>query len=144
MLAASKTGSNVPPDYLQATPVRILSAVAANRLRKSSTAGRTQHYPANPPQQQTAGQKPRRLPRALSAQQPQVTAGGKAQPTAARVTATQPGKFAVTEAQPAAAGGEQYQRMHGHSQYYRDAGDPKNNPGQENDTAQPLIGSDFG
>ena len=62
MLAASYLSSNVPPDDLQAAPVPSLLAIRSNELREHVPGARFQAQPTHRSQQDTAGNKLRRMP----------------------------------------------------------------------------------
>jgi len=62
MLAASTLGSNVPPDNLQAAPLRALTGIAPDEFKKSLTAGTLQPQPTQISEQHTARLQRRRNP----------------------------------------------------------------------------------
>jgi hypothetical protein len=62
MLAASKLGSNVPPNNLQPAPVMTLTGVTSDEFKKNLAVGASNPQPTKPPQQQTACLQGRRLP----------------------------------------------------------------------------------
>jgi len=62
MLAASKLGSNVPPNNLQAAPVMALTGITPNQLKKILAIGALKSQPAQISQQHTARLQCRRHP----------------------------------------------------------------------------------
>ena len=56
MLAASIAGSNVPPDDLQTAPILAFTTAAAHELGKHEPASVADTNPAEPAQQNTAGE----------------------------------------------------------------------------------------
>lgn len=144
MLAASRSRSNVPPDDLQTAPVIAFTAATANQLRASLANPGLQAYPADPPEQHAAGQKPGRVPVAERVKQQQFTTGRHAQTTAKRMAADHLYEFPGTQGQPAARSRNQYHRVKRHGEDQRDADGARTSAGQEHDTAQRGIRMEVG
>jgi hypothetical protein len=62
MLAASKLGSNVTPNHLQAAPVMTSTSIAPNEFKKNLTASVFKTYPTQLLQQYATGQQAGRHP----------------------------------------------------------------------------------
>lgn len=75
MLAASSSGTNVPPDDLKAAPVPALASVAAKQLRMHDAIDGLKANPGQMLEHDTAAEECRRTPLLIFAANEQVTTG---------------------------------------------------------------------
>jgi hypothetical protein len=144
MLAASRSRTNVPPDYLQTAPVIAFAATATNQLCELAAQPVLQANPADLPEQHTAGQKPGRKPCALRIEQEYFTTGGHAQASTKRISMSYRDEFPGAEDQPATATGNRRRGVERQSEKQRDACGAKEHAGQHYNPAKYGIRAEFG
>jgi len=144
MLAASRGPSNVPPDYLQTTPIITLPATTANQLGKLAALTRFEENPADASQHRAPGQQPGRLPDAVGVEQKNVTVHGNAQATAIRKTLAGDNEFPGAKEQPADGARDQRGRVQRQGKNQHDAEHSKNHAGKQHHSAKQRIRTEFG
>jgi hypothetical protein len=143
MLAANRDRSNVPPDDLQAAPVRAVPAVTTEGLGKYTAVVGSQPNPAGVTQQHTASQEPRRVPVTVPIQYPQFTIATHAKTGEAGVSASQSDLFAHAKAKPESAAANLHGNVHWQREDHGQTSHIQDDARQQYQAAQNGIGGEL-
>ena len=144
MLAASLSGSNVPPDNLQPAPLAGLATRAPERFRKPPARPGPQSYPAPATQQHAVGLEPPRQPFAVGSEHRERTVGVHAQRDARGPAAAQRPELCADGDRPGGGRAQAQQKRRLESRDNNDAYERYGHGGPVHEAAQGGIRYELG